>query len=69
MGGKHITMLAVILLFIGLFSLMSLHVLHQGGDGHQETDLGAYYHIVVGFPVSILGVMLLLLAERRKKQA
>ena len=77
MNSKTINILGIIIVFIGLFSLMSLHISHHivedGSANFEEEhkdseDFSQYYHIALGFPVSLLGVMLLILAEKQEKR-
>ncbi len=77
MNSKTINFLGIIAVFIGLFSLMSLHISHhliESSDSNleenheDEEEIGQYYHIAFGFPISILGAMLLILAEKQEKQ-
>ncbi|MGV8142464.1 MAG: hypothetical protein ACP5NS_02395 [Candidatus Pacearchaeota archaeon] len=76
MDSKTINILGIITVFIGLFVLMSLHVSHHALDStteseenHEELEeSGQYYHIFLGFPISVLGAMLLILAEKQEKR-
>ncbi len=75
MNSKAINFLGIIIVFIGLFLLMSLHISHhllqessiEEKDHEESEKLESWYHIAVGFPVSILGVLLLILAEKQEK--
>ena len=64
MNYKKLNLLGVVVVFIGLFLLMSLHISHTLTGNVVDSD--QYSHILVGFPVSILGAMLLILAERKQ---
>ncbi len=77
MNSKTINFLGIITVFLGLFSLMSLHVSHHiveedsvnlEEDHKDSEEVSPYYHIALGFPVSILGAMLLILAEKHENQ-
>lgn len=76
MHSKTINLLGIIAVFIGLFSLMSLHISHhdldsatESEENHEESEEPRqYYHIFLGFPISVLGAMLLILAEKREHQ-
>ncbi len=77
MNSKTINILGTIVVFLGLFSLMSLHIGHNILEeefvnlekNHEDSEeFNQYYHIALGFPVSILGAMLLILAEKQEKR-
>ena len=71
MNFKFINLLGILLVFFGLLTLMFVHLKHNEEASlekdHDKTEkFEQYYHILVGFPVSVLGAMLLILAERHQ---
>ena len=80
MNSKILNLVGIVTVFIGLFSLMSLHVSHHLLENRDipslkseesledSASLTEYYHILFGFPVSVLGAMLLILAEKQEKR-
>ena len=70
MNSKIINRIAVMLVFFGLITLFSLHLKHHHSQdevtaGESEEFTEEWAHIAVGFPASVAGVLLLVLAERR----
>lgn len=59
MNFKLINLLGIVLVFIGLFSLMFVHLNHDAPEEQWE-------HIKIGFPLSIFGVLLLIIAEKEQ---
>jgi uncharacterized membrane protein len=64
MDSKTINLLGVILVFFGLFTLMFMHLNHEE-TRENALDKEHLYHILVGFPSSLLGALLLILAEKQ----
>jgi len=67
---QAINILGIILVFFGLLTLMLLHLNHHAGEEleteHEEKiEADQWLHIAVGFPISVLGALLLILAEKR----
>ena len=66
---KIINLLGIVLVFFGLLALMLIHLNHHVGQEEAKEedyiDLGQWLHIAIGFPVSVVGALLLILAERR----
>ena len=54
------------MVFFGLFTLMFIHLNHQAVEDEHEDNLDQWLHLAIGFPASLVGALLLILAERRQ---
>ena len=73
MNSKIINLLGVVFVSFGLFTLMFIHLNHHHEEATEEEAEHVleeqWIHIAVGSPLSILGALLLLLAEKREQTA
>ena len=60
-SAKTLNFLGIIIVFFGLFTLMFMHLNHQ----EASQDASHWLHLAIGFPASVVGALLLILAEKQ----